>query len=215
MTHNTDMATAMSIVCISCAEIAFACGTIEIGLDDDLLRLRSRRVVLEGYSQINNPNKGLGVIHHCAVSNCTSLYCGGHVASRKESTIDCVEIILLALSGAVIESQISLNRTKFVEGEVNLFTTAKGAVLVGTAKRMKSFPFAFDQHPGHSCRLIQEEGTMAAYWAVKGTGGNKQFALANRSGFGRIVLIHTTDESLGPGLYTLIAQRGENASIKF
>jgi hypothetical protein len=99
----------------------------------------------------------------CAVSNCTSLYCGGHVASRKELTTDCVKIHLLALSGALIESQISLNQTKFfwdrgyggVEGEVNLFATTKGAVLVGTAERMKSCAFTFDQHPGHSRRLIQ------------------------------------------------------------
>ena len=55
----------------------------------------------------------MGVIHHGAVSNFTSLYCGGHVASRKESTIDCVKILLFALSGALIESQISLNRTNF------------------------------------------------------------------------------------------------------
>ena len=81
MSHNTHMATAMMIIRRSCSDI---------GLDNDLLRLRSRKVVLEGYSQINNPNKGLGVIHHGAVSNCTPLYCGGHFASRKESTLDCI-----------------------------------------------------------------------------------------------------------------------------
>jgi hypothetical protein len=70
-------------------------GVTDIGLDDDLLRLRSRQVVLEGYSHPNNPNKGLGVIHHGAVSNCTALYCAGHVASRKETTIDCVKIVLM------------------------------------------------------------------------------------------------------------------------
>jgi len=113
MSHNRELATAMALVCRICAEVAFIPGTTDIGLDDDLLRLRSRKVVLEGYSQINNPNKGLGVIHHGAVSNCTSLYCGGHVASRNESTLDCVKILLLSLSGASIESKICLSRTKF------------------------------------------------------------------------------------------------------
>ena len=223
MSHNTHMATAMMILRRSCSEIGFISGVTDIGLDDDLLRLRSRKVVLEGYSQINNPNKGLGVIHHGAVSNCTSLYCGGHVASRKESTLDCVKILLLALSGASIESQISLNRTKFfwdrgyggIEGEVNAFALDKGAVLVGTSKRMKSFPFTFDQQPGPSRQLIDEKGTAASYWAVKGTGRKKQFALANRSGLGRVVLMQTTDESLGPGHYTLISQRGESARLNF
>ncbi|KAI2505089.1 hypothetical protein MHU86_9365 [Fragilaria crotonensis] len=223
MSHNRELATAMAIVRRTCAELAFIPGTTDIGLDDDLLRLRSRKVVLEGYSQTNNPNKGLGVIHHGAVSNCTSLYCGGHVASRKESTIDCVKILLLALSGASIESQISLNRTKFfwdrgyggVEGEVNSFAIEKGAVLVGTSRRMKSFPFTFDQHPGPSRRLIQEKGTTASYWAVRNLGRNRQFALAHRSGLGRVVLMHTTDESLGPGRYTLITKRRKDATIRY
>jgi hypothetical protein len=128
---------AMGLVCRICSELAFIPGTTDIGLDDDLLRLRSRKVVLEGYSQINNPNKGLGVIPHGAVSNCTSLCCGGHVAAHNESTIDCVKILLLSLSGASIKSQIRLNRTKFcwdrgyggIEGAVNTFAIEKGVVL--------------------------------------------------------------------------------------
>jgi hypothetical protein len=67
MSHNRELAGAMALVRRICAEVAFVPGTTDIGLDDDLLRLRSRKVVLEGYSQINNPNKGLGVIHHGAV----------------------------------------------------------------------------------------------------------------------------------------------------
>jgi hypothetical protein len=78
------------------------------------------------------------------------------------------------LSGALIESQICLNWTKFlwdqgyggIEGDVNLFAMAKGAFHLATSRQMKSFLFTFDQHPGALRRLIQEEGTMAAYWAV-------------------------------------------------
>jgi hypothetical protein len=112
MSHNRELATAMAILRRTCAKVAFIPGATDIGLDDNLLRLLSRNLVVEGYWHINNPNKGMGAIHHDAVSKCTSLYCGGHVASMKESTIDCVKILLLALSGALIESQISLNRTK-------------------------------------------------------------------------------------------------------
>ena len=227
MTHNRELATAMALVRQICAKMAFIPGTTDICLDDDLLRLRSRQIVLEGFSQINNPNKGLGVIHHGAVSNCTSLYCGGHVASRNEPTIDCVKILLLSLSGHFIESQIRsqirLNRTTFfwdrgcggIEGAVNTFAIEKGAMLVGTSQRMKSFPFTFDQTPGPLRRLITEKGTMAAYWAVKGTGRQKQFALAHRSGLDRVVLMHTTDVDLGPGRYTLITRNGECAKIRY
>ena len=51
-----------------------------------------------------------------------------------------------------------------VEGEVNSFALAKGVVLDGTSRRMKSFPFtAFDQQPGSARRLVQEKGSMASY----------------------------------------------------
>jgi hypothetical protein len=79
-------------------------------------------------------------------------------------------------------------------------------MLVGTSQRVKSFPFTFDQTPGLSRRLITEKGTMAAYWTVKGTGQRKQFALARRSGSGRVVLMHTNDVDLGPSRYTLITR---------
>jgi hypothetical protein len=80
MNHNWELATAMAlVVCRICLEVAFVPdGTTDIGLDDDLLRLHSRKVVLEDFSPINkNPNNVLGIIHHVAVSNSTSLYCGG------------------------------------------------------------------------------------------------------------------------------------------
>jgi hypothetical protein len=98
---------------------------------------------------------------------------------------------------------------------VNSIAVAKGAVLVGTSKRMKSFPFAFDQHSGPSRRPIQKKGTMAAYWAVRGSGRNKQFALAHRSGLGCVVLMHTTDASLGPGCISLITQYQKEAKVHY
>ncbi len=84
-----------------------------------------------------------------------------------------------------------------------------------TSKRMKSFPFTFDQQPGALRRLIQEKGTMAAYWAVKGTGRQTQYALAHRSGLARVVLMHTTDDALGPGRYTLITRTGKRTTVKY
>ena len=174
---------------------------------------------MEGYSQTNNPNK---VWASSTTALCPTVHLCTVVAmliNKKESTINCVKILLFALSGASIESQISLNKTKKfwdrgyggVEGEVNSFAI----VLVGTSRRMKSFPFTFDQHPGPSRRLIQEKDTMASYWALRQSGQNKQFALAHRSGLGWVVLMHTTDESLGPVRYTLITQCRKDAPIRY
>ncbi len=92
---------------------------------------------------------------------------------------------------------------------------AKGAVLVGTSKQMKSFPFTFDQQPGALRRLIQEKGTMAAYWAVKGTGRQTQYASTHRSGLEHVVLMHTTHDALGPGQYALITRTGKRITVKY
>lgn len=225
MTHNSQVASGMEQVRKICSHLAFIPGVSNIGLDDDLLRLRSHRVVEEGYSQINNPNKGLGVIHHGAVSNTTSLYLAGHVASRAEATIDCVKIIMRSLSGASVESHIRFPNNSFfwdrgyggTDGEVNTFAMETGASLVGTAKRMNSFPYTFDQQNVGSRQKIQMKGTMASYWSKRqlAVGGSrrKQFAMAHRSGLGRVVLMQTTREELGPGQFTLISRAGKDVPL--
>ena len=80
----------MDIVRTTGSELAFVSGVTKVALDDDLLRMRSKKVLAAGYNHINDPAKGLGVIHHGAVSVGTGLYIGGHVAALKESTLDCV-----------------------------------------------------------------------------------------------------------------------------
>jgi hypothetical protein len=110
------------------------------------------------------------VIHHGTVSNTTSLYLSGHVASRAESTTDCVKIIMRSLSGASVESHIRFPNTSFywdrgyggTDGEVNIFAVETGAHLIGTAKRMNSFPFRFDQQKVGTHQKIQMKGTMAS-----------------------------------------------------
>ncbi len=54
---------------------------------------------------------------------------------------------------------------------------------------------------------------MAAYWAINGTGRQTQYALAHRSWLGRVVLMHTTDEVLGPGQYTHITRIGKRTTV--
>ena len=74
------------------------------------------------------------------------------------------------------------------------FALEKDAVLVGTSRRMKSFPFTFDQQPGSARRLVQEKGSMAQHWRFPGdrcghgprtfqgidSGGNIQMSTAAR-----------------------------------
>ena len=108
MAHNRDVAGAIELVQTICSQLAYIPGVTSVSLDDDLLQLQSLKVIDAGYSQIKNPTKGLGVIHHGVVSITTSLYCAGHVAACKESTIDCIKTLQQSLLGASVESQTSL-----------------------------------------------------------------------------------------------------------
>jgi hypothetical protein len=103
------------------------------------------------------------------------LYAAGHVASRAESTGDCVRILFRCLSGASVESHIRFAFNTFnydrgyggTDGEVNNFAMETGAHLVGTAKRMNSFPYTFDQQKVGTRKKIKMKGTMALYWSER------------------------------------------------
>ena len=44
------------------------------------------------------------------------------------------------------------------DGKVNQWSIAAGVTLLGTAKRMRSFPLTYDQIPGPDRQLIMEKG---------------------------------------------------------
>ena len=95
-------------------------------------------------------------------------------------------------------------------GEVNQWSIAAEATLLGAAKRMRSSPFTHDQMPGTVCQLIMEKGAAAQYWAKKsvrvGATNVQQYAMANRNALGRVVLMQTTNENFGPGKFTLVTR---------
>ena len=80
----------------------------------------------------------------------------------------------------------------------------------GNGKRMRSFPFTYDQHPGPDRHLVAERGASAQYWAKRtirnGPAVTHQYALASRNGLGRVVLMQTTDDRYGPGKFTLVTK---------
>src|SRR5690349_13789282 len=128
----------------------------------------------------------MGVVHHGVVSVTTGLYLGGHVASRGESTLDCVNILLRALSGESVDSRTSVPNLLCwdrgyggTSGEVNQRAMAVGADLLGTAKRIRSFPFTFSQAPYSGQECISESGSQSAYWSKRLFPNNTQmYALA-------------------------------------
>ncbi len=129
-----------------------------------------------------------------------------------------MKILQRSMAGVSSKSQIKLSGNTFfldqgyggTEGEVKQWSIAAGATLLGTAKRMRSFPFTYDQVPGPDQQLITEKGAAAQYWAKKsvkvGATNTQQYAMANRNGLGRVVLMQTTNEKFGPGKFTLVTR---------
>ena len=149
-----------------------------MALDDDLWRKRSKNVIADGVLQINNPKKGMGIVHHASVSVCTGLYCGGYIQHRGDDTNLCVENIQRILSHAISPSEINLNGTIFfmdrgyggTDGEIVKRLIERGGHIHGTAKRMKSFPFSYGQkdqsgNTENNPVNVQESGAFATYEA--------------------------------------------------
>jgi hypothetical protein len=96
-----------------CAGLAFVNGVSAVGLDDDHLRKRSKEVAKCGYTQMNNPKKGQGVVHHAIVVLTTGLFAGGQVPHGGESIFESVSILQMMLAGVHVVRMIILTGVLF------------------------------------------------------------------------------------------------------
>jgi hypothetical protein len=210
-----------------CSSLAFIKNLSWVCFDDDLMRHRSRSIPNFGYAQINNPAKGMGVIHHAAVGVLTCLYLGGHIPNFGETTYECVKLIQMALVGIVTIGNLILKGILFfwdrgyggTKGKVNTSTIQAGANIVTTCQRQQSFPFTYGQNAGPSRQLIQESGAPSCYWASKNLQTKEgkttqQYALAYRNGLSRVVLMSTTMPQCGPGQFTFITKSHSFAAMR-
>ena len=156
----------------NCAKVGFISGVSMIALDDDLWRHRSKSVVADGATQINNPKKGMGVVHHAAVSVTTGIYCGGYVQHRGDTTMLCVTNVQQILCSAISTNEMHLNGTIFfmdrgyggTDGEIVQSLIQRGGNIHGTAKRMRSFLYTYGQeNVGPNQVLVSESGAYSVY----------------------------------------------------
>jgi hypothetical protein len=216
--HDRDIAGVFQLARTVCSAISYVEKVSILSMDDDLLRLRSVLVESFGLAHINNPKKGLGTVHHGIVSLCTGLFCCGHVGARGESVVEVVQILLLALTGCSVLSQATINNLLAfdrgyggTEGEVMHLAMNLGCDLNGTAKKIASFPFTFGKAPGRNQVEVSEDGAQSVYWMSKVTPelasqGKTHYALAYKSGLGRVVLAQTTVPECGPGHWSFVSR---------
>jgi hypothetical protein len=218
---------AMTVLRARCVELGYIEGLTIVSLDDDQLCLRSHKVDDHGFIRTRNPKKGFGPTQHGAVSTTTSLFLGGHIPVRGESTNDSVEMLFLSLSRANLSNQITLEQSlvaidRGYQGtKLNTLISACNGQVVGTHKRTAGFPFTYDQKGSDSCQRIDTEGPTVTYWAKgKEKVGLKddtreshyiqRYAVAYKSGLGKVALLSTSFQPLGPGNWCYITDDGRS-----
>lgn len=211
----------------SCAAIACIPGKSVSGVDDDLIRGRSKNVAEAGYSHINNPAKGMGMLHHGMVSVPTRLFQGGQFQLRGQTTLDCMTMLQRSKSGAGCDNQIDLEESLMLwdrgyggpDGIVNQETLARNGLIIGTSKWTTSYPFNYGkQKQGDARTLVSEKGTLATFWAEKnyryGSRSRKHYAMAFRDGRGGVVLMHGSGSVVRPGQYVYVTERGRGTDVE-
>ena len=141
---NPDLSTAFKEIRQFCASIAFFPGVTLLGVDDDLIRRRSKKVEELGFVRGCNPLKGFGPTSHCMLSVLTMMFLGNHIPNCQENQNKSVLLLFMALVGNHVsfEEEIAGKITNLVSFDRGYMTEEMvrklsflGIVLLGTLKR--------------------------------------------------------------------------------
>ena len=184
--------------------MAYIRGRTIISLDDDQYRLKSSLSEAMGFVRINNPKKAFGIVSSNAVSLTTSMILGMRLIGRGESFDDVVRIVLMWMQNVDMVDLIDgmnelifLDRGYLGSALINHLVD-HGFDITGTHKRTRGFPFTFGQIRGiGDRRVIEEAGAKSLYVAKKKIGTRWIYALAYRSGRGRVATLISSRPQIG------------------
>ena len=170
-----------------------------LSTDDDQLRLTSTLVEDLGFPRVNNPKKCFGPVATGVVSATTGVVLSLRLSGRGESALQTLQILCLHLSGKQhidlirIGNTFALDRGYLSKAMID-FIASIGAKLIGTHKRVMSYPFHFGDieklKPGQS--YVHEVGAKSIYAAKRTTSaGTPMFAIAYRGGSGSVATLIT------------------------
>lgn len=186
------------------SRIAYVPRQTIISLDDDQYRLRSAASERMGFVRINNPKKAFGIVSTNAVSLVSSMVIGMRLIGKGENFDSVVRIILMWMQGVDLpdhvrasDDLICLDRG-YLGPSLIEFLMKSGFSLIGTHKRVNSYPFTFgDARNRASRRLVEEVGCKSIYVAKKKFHDRHLFAIAYRSGKGRVATLICSNPRLG------------------
>lgn len=140
------------------------------------------------------------------------------LSGRGEGALQTVQIIMQQLFGVQLHDRVRgrnhvyLDRG-YIEAGLLLFFLRCGLTVLGTHKRVRSFPFTFGddrtaaQRRGR--RFVDEVGAKSVYWAQRRAldGRGILRALAYRMGNGRVATLITTDPTVDMGAFVYVPKR--------
>lgn len=170
-----------------------------LSTDDDQLRLTSTLVEDLGFPRVNNPKKCFGPVATGVVSATTGVVLSLRLSGRGESALQTLKILCLHLSCKPLIEQIRIGNTfaldrGYLSKAMIDFIASIGAKLIGTHKRVMSYPFHFGDieklKPGQS--YVHEVGAKSIYAAKRTTTvGSSMLAIAYRGGSGSVATLIT------------------------
>jgi hypothetical protein len=186
------------------SRIAYIPGQTIVSLDDDQYRLRSALSEAMGFSRINNPKKAFGIVSTNAVSLVSSMVIGMRLIGKGESFDDVVRVILMWMQGVDLASQVRVPDTLicldrgYLGPSLIEFLLNAGFSLLGTHKRVNSYPYTFGNARNRfTQRVVEEIGCKNIYVAKKKFGDKILYAVAYRSGKGRVATLICSNPRLG------------------
>ncbi|CEP03616.1 SAP domain-containing protein [Plasmodiophora brassicae] len=169
----------------SCA-VAFVQPKSILSVDDDQYRLTSAlSEELLGMTRVSNEKKAFGIVSTNAVSLTSGILLGVRLLGKGEGYGD-VDMVL----------DICLDRG-YLQPNLIKYLMSCGFEILGTHKRMKTFPFLFRQGASQGLignqLVVAEAGAKSLYVAKCKYGERALYAVAFRSGRGRVATMVTSN----------------------
>ena len=164
---------------------------------------------------MKNPRKAFGPVATGCVSLASGLTLSVHIARRGETPLHISQILFMNLMNCQLPAQVfGRNIVAMDRGywgkELIEYLSSCGFQLIGTHKRVGSFPFTFGKksrvHRGQ--KTIAEEGAKSVYWAHKMIAGKNAYALTYRDGKGHAANLFTTIQNTQLYTFEYVPKRG-------
>ncbi len=165
--------------------------------------------------ELHNPEKAFGPVSTGMVLLTSGITLATRISGRGESDVDTIKILCRnlfnkQLSEHVQSSNLFAMDHGYLSKSMIEYIDSIGGNIIGTHKRVQTYPFTFGYQKVMGNRVnIEEQGAKMVYWATKNnkTTGKKHKALAYRSGKDHVATVFTTSPDINIGGFIYILKK--------